>query len=325
MSTGGAGEPGPRQGAGLHPVTVLVLGAAALGACVLLLFGPFAQEYGGVVQLLQWRVESLLRALPFPGPARLVSTSFPGLLLALLVIVLVALPVHRAASRRREVVDGTATSAVQGNPGERRKQSSRISANVSVTFRDGQLVGDDGETGSPMRRRRRDLQLLARSAGIPWSSRYETEGGARAFLELFQAARVGERSTFGPEAGAAGAAGLSAGAEPSSEPLVDAEPLADAGPGFDAEPAFDPEPVGWSGSTSGPAPYSVASAPTDLSRRSPSTPAAEEAAAGAAQGSSSYSGSVYTPTDLYTSARVHGPETGSSRDDGDAGSEGGEA
>lgn len=275
---------------------VLLLGVLAV--CAAVLPGPFARVYGGLLMILERRVRGAPDPVLPPGLWWALQGVFPGLVLALLAAILVVRPVIGAVRRQR-----TAPSTVASAPAAsstRPRGGAGASAGdgpgpATTSQADGRLVGDDGRAGTPMHRTEAELRLLARSASIPWSPGYTTEGGARALLELVRAMESGRKKSIAPgvPAGEGGTGG-------SGEVPQESGPEGDGDPGA-SDP--DPDPDVDLGLEAGlDADPDTASADADAD--SGADAALEEG--GAVEPSTwtpSCSGSVYTSTDLYTPQR----------------------
>lgn len=183
-----------------HPLVVLVLGLLAMAVVLLALFGPFYLFDFPPGQLLVWAI--------LDGPGSLLPSRFQWWLgdhtfIALLVVsglVLVVVPwyiadVRQRAQRRPKSAGSTSASTSRsgfsisaGITRERRE--------TSVEFtEDGRVERSSGSADGAARYSVADLRSMASASGIPWSTVYETEGGARAFLELLRAVHVGPTPT----------------------------------------------------------------------------------------------------------------------------------
>lgn len=309
-----------------RPLIVLGLGLLGVAIVMLLLYGPF---HGADYEAPGWYLHRFLASLMTSGAQatdldmlhRLASWAmydFVPLLIVVLVLVMAVLPAAVALGRRprhdeaagagRLQDDSRADDARATRPGTTDSRTGRARdggargrrPRTGMRDRDrlGSLVfSDDGSIGAAGAAPGEGLELgiaelrgLADEAGLPWHSRYETEGGARGFLEILRARRDGPtkvRRAAGTAAAAATATAATVTEAGESAPVERS----------DAAPS-DPE----------------TSAPVGGEATVSSDPAASDHALW----SPGDIGSVYTPTTLYSSGQ--GGEDASddlSDDDGD--------
>lgn len=277
----------------LPPALILVLGLLSTGVCMLLLFGPFYSEQGSPGRTLQWALISLSDHLPRTIRALLWDRFF---LVALIVFgTFLAVVPWRIAVHRQRSSSGEAPHHSAGfSTGLR---VTRAEHNVSLAFADdGSIVSDDGD--GQLARSVSDLRMMAGATGIPWHTDYETEGGARAFLEVLRALHDGPAGVFRAE---------------DRQGTMPTEPPAAAPTPYSA-----PEPASSAASGAVPAVSAAPSAPVSapLDGAAPDAPGSTRAEASGDTGSTggyrlseptwspSFSSSVYTSTDLYRSART---------------------
>lgn len=317
----------PAARRGRRPLIVLCLGLFGVAIVMLLLYGPF---HGADYEAPGWYLHRFLASLMSSGAqasglgvlhrlASWVMYDFVPLLIVVLVLVMAVLPAAVALGRRprhadaagagRQQDDSRADDARATRPGTTDSRTGRArdggarggTPRSEARDRDrlGSLVfSDDGSIGVAGAAPGEGLELgiaelrgLADEAGLPWHSRYETEGGARGFLEILRALQDGPTKVR-RAAGTAAAAGTAVTAATATEVGESA-----AVEHSDAVPS-DPE----------------TSAPVGGEATVSSDPAASDHALW----SPGDIGSVYTPTTLYSSGQ--GGEDASddlSDDDGD--------
>lgn len=316
----------PAARRGRRPLIVLGLGLLGVAVVMLLLYGPFhGADYEAPGSYLHRFLASLMssgaQASGLDMLHRLASWArydFVPLLIVVLVLIMAVLPAAVALGRRprhdeaagagRLQDDSRADDARATRPGTTDSRTGRARdggargrrPRTGMRDRDrlGSLVfSDDGSIGAAGAAPGEGLELgiaelrgLADEAGLPWHTRYETEGGARGFLEILRARRDGPtkvRRAAGTAAAAATATAATVTEAGESAPVERS----------DAVPS-DPE----------------ASAPFGGEATVSSDPAASDHALW----SPGDIGSVYTPTTLYSSGQ--GGEDASddlSDDDGD--------
>ncbi|MGP5259491.1 hypothetical protein ACTXMW_04710 [Brachybacterium paraconglomeratum] len=316
----------PAARRGRRPLIVLGLGLLGVAIVMLLLYGPF---HGADYEAPGWYLHRFLASLMSSGAQasgldmlhRLASWArydLVPLLIVVLVLIMAVLPAAVALGRRprhddaagagrlqddsraddaRAMRPGTTDSrtgrARDGGARGRRPRSGRRDRDRlgSLVFSDDGSIGAAGAApGEGLELGIVELRGLADEAGLPWHSRYETEGGARGFLEILRARRDGPtkvRRATGTAAAAATATAATVTEAGESAPVE----LTDA-------VTSDPE----------------TSAPVGGEATVSSDPAASDHALW----SPGDIGSVYTPTTLYSSGQ--GGEDASddlSDDDGD--------
>ena len=316
----------PAARRGRRPLIVLGLGLLGVAVVMLLLYGPF---HGADYEAPGWYLHRFLASLMSSGAQasgldmlhRLASWArydFVPLLIVVLVLIMAVLPAAVALGRRprhdeaagagRLQDDSRADDARATRPGTTDSRTGRARdggargrrPRTGMRDRDrlGSLVfSDDGSIGAAGAAPGEGLELgiaelrgLADEAGLPWHTRYETEGGARGFLEILRALQDGPtkvRRAAGTAAAAATATAATVTEAGESAPVERS----------DAVPS-DPE----------------TSAPVGGEATVSSDPAASDQALW----SPGDIGSVYTPTTLYSSGQ--GGEDASddlSDDDGD--------
>lgn len=316
----------PAARRGRRPLIVLCLGLLGVAVVMLLLYGPF---HGADYEAPGWYLHRFLASLMSSGAQasgldmlhRLASWArydFVPLLIVVLVLVMAVLPAAVALGRRSRHDDAAGGERQQDDPRADAARATRPGTTDSRTgrARDGGARGrrprtgmrdrdrlgslvfsDDGSIGAAGAAPGEGLELgiaelrgLADEAGLPWHSRYETEGGARGFLEILRALQDGPtkvRRAAGTAAAAATATAATVTEAGESAPVERS----------DAAPS-DPE----------------TSAPVGGEATVSSDPAASDHALW----SPGDIGSVYTPTTLYSSGQ--GGEDASddlSDDDGD--------
>lgn len=316
----------PAARRGRRPLIVLCLGLLGVAVVMLLLYGPF---HGADYEAPGWYLHRFLASLMSSGARasdlgvlhRLASWArydFVPLLIVVLVLVMAVLPAAVALGRRSRHDDAAGGERQQDDPRADAARATRPGTTDSRTgrARDGGARGrrprtgmrdrdrlgslvfsDDGSIGAAGAAPGEGLELgiaelrgLADEAGLPWHSRYETEGGARGFLEILRALQDGPtkvRRAAGTAAAAATATAATVTEAGESAPVERS----------DAAPS-DPE----------------TSAPVGGEATVSSDPAASDHALW----SPGDIGSVYTPTTLYSSGQ--GGEDASddlSDDDGD--------
>jgi len=220
----------------LPVAAVAGIGLLGVAAVMLLLFGPFhgaryeppgralqrwlANLSGDVADLTGLRAADRLTWMLLDGVAPLLT--------AVLVLVMAVLPAAAALLRRSRETHVRKADAPDGasHAGARRRSAPRPDRRRALIFLDDGSLGEVGAApGSTLELRIGELRALATEAGLPWLSRYETEGGARGFLEILRALQDGpaqvRRAETGPSAEA--------------EPVMEPEPL-------EPEP-LEPEPL----------------------------------------------------------------------------------
>ncbi|MFI8778509.1 hypothetical protein ACIGH6_15660 [Brachybacterium paraconglomeratum] len=316
----------PAARRGRRPLIVLGLGLLGVAVVMLLLYGPF---HGADYEAPGWYLHRSLASLMSSGAQasdlgalhRLASWAmydFVPLLIVVLVLIMAVLPAAVALGRRPRHGDAAGAGRLQDDSRADDARATRPGTTDSRTGRareggarggtpragrrdgdrlDSLVFSDDGSIGVAGAAPGEELELgiaelrgLADEAGLPWHSRYETEGGARGFLEILRARRDGPtkvRRAAGTAAAAATATAATVTEVGESAPVERS----------DAVPS-DPE----------------ASAPVGGEATVSSDPAASDRALW----SPGDIGSVYTPTTLYSSGQ--GGEDASddlSEDDGD--------
>ena len=316
----------PAARRGRRPLIVLGLGLLGVAVVMLLLYGPF---HGADYEAPGWYLHRFLASLMSSGAQasgldmlhRLASWArydFVPLVIVVLVLIMAVLPAAVALGRRPRHDDAAGAGRLQDDSRADDARATRPGTTDSRTgrARDGGARGrrprtgmrdrdrlgslvfsDDGSIGAAGAAPGEGLELgiaelrgLADEAGLPWHSRYETEGGARGFLEILRALQDGPtkvRRAAGTAAAAATATAATVTEAGESAPVERS----------DAAPS-DPE----------------TSAPVGGEATVSSDPAASDHALW----SPGDIGSVYTPTTLYSSGQ--GGEDASddlSDDDGD--------
>ena len=316
----------PAARRGRRPLIVLGLGLLGVAVVMLLLYGPF---HGADYEAPGWYLHRFLASLMSSGAQasgldmlhRLASWArydFVPLVIVVLVLIMAVLPTAVAPGRRPRHDEAAGAGRLQDDSRADDTRATRPGTTDSRTgrARDGGARGrrprtgmrdrdrlgslvfsDDGSIGAAGAAPGEGLELgiaelrgLADEAGLPWHSRYETEGGARGFLEILRALQDGPtkvRRAAGTAAAAATATAATVTEAGESAPVERS----------DAAPS-DPE----------------TSAPVGGEATVSSDPAASDHALW----SPGDIGSVYTPTTLYSSGQ--GGEDASddlSDDDGD--------
>lgn len=316
----------PAARRGRRPLIVLCLGLLGVAVVMLLLYGPF---HGADYEAPGWYLHRFLASLMSSGAQasgldmlhRLASWArydFVPLLIVVLVLIMAVLPTAVALGRRPRHDEAAGAGRLQDDSRADDTRATRPGTTDSRTgrARDGGARGrrprtgmrdrdrlgslvfsDDGSIGAAGAAPGEGLELgiaelrgLADEAGLPWHTRYETEGGARGFLEILRALQDGPtkvRRAAGTAAAAATATAATVTEAGESAPVERS----------DAAPS-DPE----------------TSAPVGGEATVSSDPAASDHALW----SPGDIGSVYTPTTLYSSGQ--GGEDASddlSDDDGD--------
>lgn len=316
----------PAARRGRRPLIVLCLGLLGVAVVMLLLYGPF---HGADYEAPGWYLHRFLASLMSSGAQasgldmlhRLASWArydFVPLVIVVLVLIMAVLPTAVAPGRRPRHDEAAGAGRLQDDSRADDTRATRPGTTDSRTgrARDGGARGrrprtgmrdrdrlgslvfsDDGSIGAAGAAPGEGLELgiaelrgLADEAGLPWHSRYETEGGARGFLEILRALQDGPtkvRRAAGTAAAAATATAATVTEAGESAPVERS----------DAAPS-DPE----------------TSAPVGGEATVSSDPAASDHALW----SPGDIGSVYTPTTLYSSGQ--GGEDASddlSDDDGD--------
>ena len=316
----------PAARRGRRPLIVLCLGLLGVAVVMLLLYGPF---HGADYEAPGWYLHRFLASLMSSGAQasgldmlhRLASWArydFVPLVIVVLVLIMAVLPAAVALGRRPRHDDAAGAGRLQDDSRADDARATRPGTTDSRTgrARDGGARGrrprtgmrdrdrlgslvfsDDGSIGAAGAAPGEGLELgiaelrgLADEAGLPWHTRYETEGGARGFLEILRALQDGPtkvRRAAGTAAAAATATAATVTEAGESAPVERS----------DAAPS-DPE----------------TSAPVGGEATVSSDPAASDHALW----SPGDIGSVYTPTTLYSSGQ--GGEDASddlSDDDGD--------
>ena len=316
----------PAARRGRRPLIVLCLGLLGVAVVMLLLYGPF---HGADYEAPGWYLHRFLASLMSSGAQasgldmlhRLASWArydFVPLVIVVLVLIMAVLPAAVALGRRPRHDEAAGAGRLQDDSRADDTRATRPGTTDSRTgrARDGGARGrrprtgmrdrdrlgslvfsDDGSIGAAGAAPGEGLELgiaelrgLADEAGLPWHTRYETEGGARGFLEILRALQDGPtkvRRAAGTAAAAATATAATVTEAGESAPVERS----------DAAPS-DPE----------------TSAPVGGEATVSSDPAASDHALW----SPGDIGSVYTPTTLYSSGQ--GGEDASddlSDDDGD--------
>ena len=316
----------PAARRGRRPLIVLCLGLLGVAVVMLLLYGPF---HGADYEAPGWYLHRFLASLMSSGAQasgldmlhRLASWArydFVPLLIVVLVLIMAVLPAAVALGRRPRHDDAAGAGRLQDDSRADDARATRPGTTDSRTgrARDGGARGrrprtgmrdrdrlgslvfsDDGSIGAAGAAPGEGLELgiaelrgLADEAGLPWHSRYETEGGARGFLEILRALQDGPtkvRRAAGTAAAAATATAATVTEAGESAPVERTDAV-----------TSDPE----------------TSAPVGGEATVSSDPAASDHALW----SPGDIGSVYTPTTLYSSGQ--GGEDASddlSDDDGD--------
>ena len=316
----------PAARRGRRPLIVLGLGLLGVAVVMLLLYGPF---HGADYEAPGWYLHRFLASLMSSGAQasgldmlhRLASWArydFVPLVIVVLVLIMAVLPTAVALGRRPRHDEAAGAGRLQDDSRADDTRATRPGTTDSRTgrARDGGARGrrprtgmrdrdrlgslvfsDDGSIGAAGAAPGEGVELgiaelrgLADEAGLPWHSRYETEGGARGFLEILRALQDGPtkvRRAAGTAAAAATATAATVTEAGESAPVERS----------DAAPS-DPE----------------TSAPVGGEATVSSDPAASDHALW----SPGDIGSVYTPTTLYSSGQ--GGEDASddlSDDDGD--------
>lgn len=316
----------PAARRGRRPLIVLGLGLLGVAVVMLLLYGPF---HGADYEAPGWYLHRFLASLMSSGArasdlgvlhrlASWVMYDFVPLLIVVLVLIMAVLPTAVALGRRPRHDEAAGAGRLQDDSRADDTRATRPGTTDSRTgrARDGGARGrrprtgmrdrdrlgslvfsDDGSIGAAGAAPGEGLELgiaelrgLADEAGLPWHTRYETEGGARGFLEILRALQDGPtkvRRAAGTAAAAATATAATVTEAGESAPVERS----------DAAPS-DPE----------------TSAPVGGEATVSSDPAASDHALW----SPGDIGSVYTPTTLYSSGQ--GGEDASddlSDDDGD--------
>ena len=316
----------PAARRGRRPLIVLCLGLLGVAVVMLLLYGPF---HGADYEAPGWYLHRFLASLMSSGAQasgldmlhRLASWArydFVPLVIVVLVLIMAVLPAAVALGRRPRHDEAAGAGRLQDDSRADDTRATRPGTTDSRTgrARDGGARGrrprtgmrdrdrlgslvfsDDGSIGAAGAAPGEGVELgiaelrgLADEAGLPWHTRYETEGGARGFLEILRALQDGPtkvRRAAGTAAAAATATAATVTEAGESAPVERS----------DAAPS-DPE----------------TSAPVGGEATVSSDPAASDHALW----SPGDIGSVYTPTTLYSSGQ--GGEDASddlSDDDGD--------
>ena len=217
----------PAARRGRRPLIVLGLGLLGVAVVMLLLYGPF---HGADYEAPGWYLHRFLASLMSSGArasdlgvlhrlASWVMYDFVPLLIVVLVLVMAVLPAAVALGRRSRHDDAAGGERQQDDPRADAARATRPGTTDSRTgrARDGGARGrrprtgmrdrdrlgslvfsDDGSIGAAGAAPGEGLELgiaelrgLADEAGLPWHSRYETEGGARGFLEILRALQDG--------------------------------------------------------------------------------------------------------------------------------------
>lgn len=310
-------EPRWRQVA-RHPLVVLALGLLAMAVFLLVLFGPFYLFDFPPGQLLVWGI--------LDGPGALLPNGFQWWLgdhafIALLVLsglLLVVVPwyiadVRQRAERRRRSAGSTSASTSRSASSSRSGFS--ISAGItrerretSVEFtEDGRVERSGGTADGAAQYSVADLRSMARASGIPWNTAYETEGGARAFLELIRAVHAGTAST------PTSTSTSTSTSTPTSTPTPTSASTPGSAIGDSATPLRDPSEG--SATWRETAPTGAGHAPASAGAGGFTTSSASASSTSAPFSSSTTSttswtsgltssGSVYTPTSLYDAERA---------------------
>jgi len=300
--TGGRGIARTRRA--LPPLVVLALGLLTTAVCMILLFGPFYGPYPTPGQSVQFWLRVLSDGR---GPyvlQDLLWNRFAPSVAVILIVILAVLPWFSA--RRAQAADeageaAAATSAdsasqTAGSPrtAEGARRSRPVRGEEIIFSDDGRILARDQQDTGRLRISVEELREMARSAGLPWHTDFETAGGARGVLEILRAVHTGPVGVRRAE--------QPGGVAPSTPPVPEA-------PG-DASPGTEPvvEEAG-----------GVASRAEPLRDAGPALRGEGQTAEHAADGdhlsapgwTPSYSGSVYTSTSLYSSERSAGGGSGS--------------
>lgn len=301
----------PAARRGRRPLIVLCLGLFGVAIVMLLLYGPF---HGADYEAPGWYLHRFLASLMSSGAQasglgvlhRLASWArydFVPLLIVVLVLIMAVLPAAVALGRRPRHDDAAGAGRLQDDSCADDARATRPGTTDSRTgrARDGGARGrrprtgmrdrdrlgslvfsDDGSIGVAGAAPGEGLELgiaelrgLADEAGLPWHSRYETEGGARGFLEILRALQDGPtkvRRAAGTAAAAATATAATVTEAGESAPVERTDAV-----------TSDPETSAPSGGES--------------------TVSSDPAASDHALWSPGDIGSVYTPTTLYSSGQ----------------------
>lgn len=346
----GTAARGRRQGR-LMPTLALLLGLLCVAVCMLLLFGPMYEEYANPGFLVAGAAYAALAPVLPWWIYVLLMERFTVVALIILLLVLAVLPwgiarFRQRASRSRpsSTAPPAWTSTSSWSSGGSSALSGGISWQVtrtqrssSVTFGDDDLlVSDDGAGAGVGLMSVQDLKAMAGVAGIPWKSVYETEGGARALLEILRALHAG------PSARSSSDSTRCSAAEPRTEdaPAGQNAFASSSDPSDPSDPRdpSDASDVGLEQSTSAAEQPAFSAGQPVFAAEQPPFPAAQPSptagtrssadgsmthdAPGSSIWSSGFtasSGSVYTPTSLYDSARAEHEILGD--DDQDQGEE----
>lgn len=300
MSDGTSTAPGSR-GPLAPPVRVLLIGlACAFVVWLLLRYGPAGPDRGvsAMVYLEHAVVTGLVGIGDLPGARSVsglawsVSANFAGLVTVLLVLVMAVLP-WAVALRSDRASDGAFPERATSGAGARGSREVASTSSRPVTFvDDGSVRGGADDPAGTVVQTVGQLRAMARGAGTPWYTDYETEGGARAFLEVLRATQNGPSQV------------RRAGAETRTAPPV-ADPVIPP-----TYPSLQAAPDAHAASRSEAGPDHSETGP----EHSESTPEPTETAP---TSTSSWSGSVYTPTSLYTSQSMGGRDEAASTSDAD--------
>lgn len=346
----GTAARGRRQGR-LMPTLALLLGLLCVAVCMLLLFGPMYEEYANPGFLVAGAAYAALAPVLPWWIYVLLMERFTVVALIILLLVLAVLPwgiarFRQRASRSRpsSTAPPAWTSTSSWSSGGSSALSGGISWQVtrtqrssSVTFGDDDLlVSDDGAGAGEGLMSVQDLKAMAGAAGIPWKSVYETEGGARALLEILRALHAG------PSARSSSDSTRCSAAEPRTEdaPATQDAFASSSDPSDPSDPRdpSDASDVGLEQSTSAAEQPAFSAGQPVFAAEQPPFPAAQPSptagtrssadgsmshdASGSSIWSSGFtasSGSVYTPTSLYDSVRAEHEILGD--DDQDQGEE----
>ncbi|MDN5901214.1 MAG: hypothetical protein L0H74_14245 [Brachybacterium sp.] len=273
---------GTASGRGLPPVVILLLGMLIAGACLPLLFGSFYAPNPPPGEMVRYL---LLGLLDGRGPffvQDLLWNRFVLIVAVLLVLVLAVLPWWAVRSQRRggrsggHRIDVSFGAAGSTSPGTGGTRVTRTEHRSSLTFSDdGRILDEECPGALTIERSVPELRSMARATRIPWNTVFETEGGARGFLEILRALSTGPVRVR-TEAGSIAA-----------EQDLDTDPARPAG---QPDPGDDPEPPG------------------EPAERAPLEAGGSDGYRySTASWSSIYSGSDYTSINRYAADRSAGP------------------
>ena len=201
-----------------RPLVVLCLGLFGVAIVMLLLYGPF---HGADYEAPGWYLHRFPASLMSSGAQasdlgvlhRLASWAMYGfvpLLIAMLVLVMAVLPAAVALGRRprhddaagagRQQDDLRADDARATRPGTTPRSEARDRDRLgSLVFSDDGSIGVAGAApGEGLELGIAELRGLADEAGLPWHTRYETEGGRGASSRSCAHSRTGPRGSAEP-------------------------------------------------------------------------------------------------------------------------------